>query len=87
MENSDSEGALLPRAHRAVAAQLRAERARRNMRQTELASMTGIHVSTLSKIEQGKTTMSFDQLFLIAKAFEMEPGDFLNAAQREASRE
>lgn len=56
------------------------------MRQTTLAELTGIHVTTLSKIEQDKATMSLSQLLRIAAAFEMDPGDFLNLAQRQAEK-
>lgn len=77
---------LLEQAHQAVAAQLRAERGRRKIKQADISLATGIHVTTLSKIEQGHTTMSLDQLFKIASALGIEPGDFLNAAQRELGK-
>ncbi|SUA72631.1 antitoxin HipB [Nocardia otitidiscaviarum] len=87
MENTDRLDELAEQAHRAVAAQLRAERARAGLTQPELAKLTGLHVTTLSRIEQGHRAMTLDQLFKIAGALKIDPGDFLNAAQAAVKRE
>ncbi|MBW0275017.1 hypothetical protein ATM97_27840 [Nocardia sp. MH4] len=67
-------------AFRALGAHLRAERARADFTQPELAQLTGIHVVTISNIERDKANLSLDQLLKIAPALGMSPGQFLNAA-------
>lgn len=73
----------LEAAHRAIAAHLRAERARRGLTQKELAAATGLDESTIWRIEKGRRAMSLDQLIAIATVFRLTPGDFLNGAYAE----
>ncbi|PKV80850.1 helix-turn-helix domain-containing protein [Nocardia fluminea] len=78
MDHSDS---LEELAHEALAAHLRAERARAGLTQADLSERTGIHTTTLSRIENGKLTLTIEQILRIAPALGVTAGDFLNAAQ------
>lgn len=68
----------------AVAAQLRAERARRDWTQAELAGRAGLHYNTIHRIEKGQRGMSLAQLYAICGALGIDPGEFLDAAQAAA---
>jgi transcriptional regulator with XRE-family HTH domain len=72
---------LIEAADEAVAAHLRAERARADLTQTELAQRAGLHAITVHRLENELRPMSLPQLFAICKALGIAPGDFLNAAQ------
>lgn len=77
---------IVEMAQQAISAHLRAERARADLTQSELAELTGIHVTTLSRLEKGKLSMTLDQLLRLAPALGIDPGDFLNSAQRTARK-
>ncbi|WP_411157404.1 helix-turn-helix domain-containing protein [Nocardia farcinica] len=68
-------------ANAAVAAHLRAERARADMKQTELAEAAHLAVNTIRRLESGERRMTLEQLVLIAEALGVTPGEFLDAAQ------
>lgn len=74
---------VLEAGHRAIAAHLRAERARRGLTQKELAEAAGLDDSTIWRIEKERRPMSLDQLLSIAAVFRLSPGDFLNGAYAE----
>lgn len=54
-----------------VAAEVRAQRVERRLTQEEVSVITGIPVTTLSKIERGQTAIDVEQLALLARVFEM----------------
>lgn len=83
MDESDTQtdSSLLALAAVAVAAELRAVRARRGLTRAELAELAGMHVNTVYRLETNQRAMSVPQLFALAKALKISPGDFLNAAQ------
>lgn len=83
-DDSEEFDDLEERAHKALSRHLRSERRRLEIKQADLAAKTGIHVTTLSRIEQGRLRMSLDQVLRIAAALDVDPGDFLNAAQQRA---
>ena len=65
----------------AVAAHLRAERGRANLKQTDLAELTGLSINTIQRLENGEREMKLSQLFPIAAALGIEPGVFIDDAQ------
>lgn len=65
----------------AVAAQLRAERARADLTQAELASRAELAINTVRRIENEERTMSLPQLFALCRVLGIEPGRFIDAAQ------
>lgn len=67
---------------RALAAHLRAERARRGLKQAELAKLTGLSVNTISRLETQEREMSVLQLIAIARGLGVSPGAFMDAAQK-----
>lgn len=83
MDESDtqSDSSLLALAAAAVAGELRAVRARKGLKQAELAELAGMSQNTIYRLETGQRAMSVPQLFALAKALDISPGDFLNAAQ------
>ncbi|MFC9966285.1 helix-turn-helix domain-containing protein [Nocardia ignorata] len=68
-------------AQRAVAAHLRAERARANLKQSELAAAAGLSTNTISRIETGQRDMTLSQLYAISAALGVTAGAFIDAAQ------
>lgn len=76
-----AENSAIDAANAAVAAHLRAERARADLKQTELAARTGLSVNTILRLENGQRVMSLSQLFAIAAALGVTPGDFVDSAQ------
>lgn len=60
-----------------VAAELRAARARRDMKQSELAALTRLSVQTVGRLEAGTHAASVPQLMVIAEALEVSPRSFL----------
>ena len=54
-----------------IAANVRAERARRGMRQNQLAQLLGTSQTTVSLIEAGQRAVSFDDLASLCLAFEV----------------
>ncbi|WP_446224925.1 helix-turn-helix domain-containing protein [Nocardia sp. IBHARD005] len=68
-------------AQRAVAAHLRAERARADLKQSELAAAAGLSTNTISRIETGSRDMTLSQLYAISAALGVSAGAFIDAAQ------
>lgn len=52
-----------------------------NIGQSELANKLGVTASTLSRIENGESAMTIDQLYLVSEAFSMKPHQLLAAAE------
>ena len=76
-----SDGSAIDAANAAVAAHLRAERARANLKQSELAEMSGLSVNTILRLENGQRVMTLSQLFAITRALGVDPGHFVDSAQ------
>lgn len=70
---------------RAVAAEIRVQRARREIKQEVLSVGTGIPQSTLSRMERGQVAIDLEQVDRIAQVFDMEPSDFITSAMRHAA--
>jgi transcriptional regulator with XRE-family HTH domain len=89
MEHSDTQRRAKPLGaeDRAVAAQLRAERARVDITQVQLAERSGLAINTVRRIENEERTMSLPQLFALCRALDVEPGRFIDAAQTEANKQ
>lgn len=66
-----------------VAATIRAERARRDMSQAELAEATGIAQTTLAGYERGNGGMSFDNALTLARFFDMGLDEFAGRVKPE----
>jgi len=60
----------------AVAARLRAERARANLTLREAADKSGVHYVSISRYEQGKLP-TLDALFKLAEAYGIDAGALL----------
>jgi transcriptional regulator with XRE-family HTH domain len=76
MENSlDSRGT-----GSAPGATIRSLRKRAGLTLSDLSAGTGLAVSTLSKIEMGRVSLSFDKLTLISRALKLDIGELLNAS-------
>lgn len=59
------------------AANLRAERARRDMSQSELADATGLNLATISQYEDGVFVPGCDKLCALATALNVTPNDLV----------
>ncbi len=57
---------------------IRALRKRSGLTLTELASRTGLAVSTLSKLEMGHVSASYDKLMLISKGLDVDMAELLD---------
>lgn len=84
MDHSDD--SLEELAHAALAAHLRAERARAGLTQADLSDHTGIHTTTLSRIENGKLSMTIEQILRIAPALGVTAGEFVDSAQAQVAK-
>jgi transcriptional regulator with XRE-family HTH domain len=58
---------------------IRAMRKRAGLTLAELASRTGLAVSTLSKLEVGNVSLSYDKLMLISKGLEIDMAELLDS--------
>ncbi|MGW6699600.1 helix-turn-helix domain-containing protein [Nocardia sp. NPDC055049] len=67
---------------RALAAHLRAERARADLKQSELAKRSNLSTNTISRLETQEREMSVTQLLAIARGLGVDPGEFVDAAQK-----
>ena len=67
----------------ALAAEIRAARARRNYTQGELADRAGISRATIARLEAGARSADVIQLIAIADALGVDPGAMLDSAQRQ----
>ena len=83
MDHSDD---LEELAHEALAAHLRAERARAGLTQGQLSELTGIHSTTLSRIENRKLAITIEQILRIAPALGVTAGDFVDSAQAQVAK-
>lgn len=61
----------------AFAANLRAARARRDISQAELASATGLNITTISQYEDGTFVPGADKVVALAEALGMTPNDLI----------
>lgn len=68
--------------NRALAAHLRAERARAGLKQSELAKRSGLSVNTISRLETQEREMSVKQVLAVARGLGVDAGDFVDAAQK-----
>lgn len=59
----------------ALASNLRAERARRDLSQEELAARSGVSVASLIKYESGEMTPGIDKIVSMAEALGCTPND------------
>lgn len=78
----------LERDSRAVCAQLfrllQEERERRGLSKYALAGKTGLAQQTLGYVERGMTSPSFDTIYRMAKALEVDLGDLVRRAEARA---
>jgi len=63
-----------------VAAEIRAEMARRNVTQRALSEATGMHVAALGARLKGRRPITVDELTTIAIALDVEPADLMVSA-------
>lgn len=66
----------------ALAAEIRAARARKDITQSELADRAGISRATIARLEAGTRSADVVQLLAIADALDVDAGALLDAAQR-----
>lgn len=64
----------------AIAANVRAERARRRWRQEDLAERTGLSRSTIGYIESGRVKVTADYIPALCRAFELPLSDLASGA-------
>lgn len=57
------------------------ERKKMNISQSELANKLGVTASTLSRIENGESAMTIDQLHVVSEALGMKPHELLAATE------
>lgn len=70
----------------AVNAELRAQMARRGMRQQDIEDRTGIPQGTVSNFLRGRSALTVHNLRLICDALEVAPVDIVAAAERAVTR-
>ncbi len=59
---------------------IRTLRKRREMTLSDMSQRTGLAVSTISKLEKGQASLSYDKLVLLAKALEVDISELLEAS-------
>jgi transcriptional regulator with XRE-family HTH domain len=64
---------------------IRAMRKRAGLTLTELSNRTGLAVSTLSKLEMGNVSLSYDKLMLISKGLEIDMAELLDSTPHAGS--
>jgi transcriptional regulator with XRE-family HTH domain len=69
-----------------LGARLRAIRSERKLTLTDLAKLTGLSVSALSKIENGKMSPTYDRLAALASGLQMQIAELLEEAPGHAGR-
>lgn len=72
----------IPSLNRHVAAEIRAELARRDITQTDFAQQLGWSGPYFSRRMNGEVPFNTDEIELMAKALELDLGDLLNGARR-----
>lgn len=60
-----------------VGQRIRAVRKKKKLRQVDLAARTNLQQAAISAIEQGRSKLSVDNLFQIAKALDVSPQSLL----------
>lgn len=70
----------------AIAANVRAERARRRWRQEDLADKTGLSRSTIGYLESGRVKVTADYIPALCRAFELPLSDLAAGADPEDLR-
>lgn len=70
----------------ALAAELRAEAARRSLLNKQLASLTGIPPSTVGKVLNADTVVDVDQLARLGEVFDVEPSELVRRAEEAAAK-
>jgi transcriptional regulator with XRE-family HTH domain len=70
----------------AIAANVRAERARRRWRQEDLAEKTGLSRSTIGYLESGRVKVTADYIPALCRAFELPLSDLAAGADPEDLR-
>ena len=65
----------------ALASNLRAERARRDLSQEELAARSGVSAASLIKYESGEMTPGIDKIVSMAEALGCTPNDLCGWGQ------
>lgn len=81
-ERTPNEGALL-----SLAATLKGFRTDQNLTLAEVAQRTGLPVSTLSKIENGKMELTVDKLLRITLALDINAGDIFGSPTQQHTQE
>ena len=66
----------------AIAAEIRAQRARANLTQAEVIERSGLGTSTYTRIEQGKRVPDVTQLWRICQALGVPPSELVARAER-----
>lgn len=69
-----------------LGAEIRAERARKQMTQVELGQAAGLHHITILRLENGKRSLSAVQFIKISNALGVQASDLLDRAMKEARR-
>jgi transcriptional regulator with XRE-family HTH domain len=65
-----------------LGARIRQLRRERDWSLSQLSNRSGIAISTLSKVENGVLSLTYDRLLMVATAFELGLSEFLAAPQR-----
>jgi transcriptional regulator with XRE-family HTH domain len=55
-------------------------RVTRNLSQEKLAHLSGLHATTISEVERGKTRVTLETLEALARGLGIEPGDLITMA-------
>lgn len=59
-------------------------RVARNLSQEKLAQLSGLHATTISDVERGKTGVTLDTLEALARGLGLEPGELITLAAGES---
>lgn len=72
--------------NRALAAEIRAERAASGLTQAQLADKSGIKLVTLQLLLKGDRPINVTQIVQLSRAFEIQPADLVDRAMARAER-
>ena len=75
------------RIDRALGAEIRAQRARRDWTRAELAERSGISESSIQRFESGQRAVTLANLVAIGEALRVDPRAMVESALREAGKE
>ena len=67
-------------------AALRALRAQRGLTLADVSTLSGMNVSTLSKIENGKVAMTFEKLLRISEGLGVDMSEFIGSTTKDAPK-